>query len=65
MTARLIASKRAGALEALFAGSTPAAVAEAPRWAHVRAYSEVERLTETDDAPAGGFAWDGRFDGRS
>ncbi len=35
----------------------------APRWAHVRAYSEVERLTETDDAPAGGFAWDGRFDG--
>jgi cytochrome c peroxidase len=33
-----------------------------PRWVHVRAFSEVERLTEKDAAPAGGFTADGRFD---
>jgi cytochrome c peroxidase len=32
-----------------------------PRWAHVRAFSEVERLTEKDAVPAGGFSADGRF----
>jgi cytochrome c peroxidase len=33
-----------------------------PRWTHVKAFSEVEQLTETDSVPTGGFAWDGRFD---
>jgi cytochrome c peroxidase len=33
-----------------------------PRWVHVRASSAIERLTEKDAAPAGGFTADGRFD---
>ncbi|WP_158792875.1 cytochrome-c peroxidase [Granulicella sp. L60] len=32
-----------------------------PRWMHVRAYSEIEQLTETDSVPTGGFTSDGRF----
>lgn len=33
-----------------------------PRWSHARAASFAERVTDTDAAPTGGFAWDGRFD---
>ena len=33
-----------------------------PRWAHVKAFSEVEQLTEMEAVPTGGFTWDGRFD---
>ena len=33
-----------------------------PKWSHVRASSLAEQLTEADDAPEGGFDWDGRFD---
>jgi cytochrome c peroxidase len=32
-----------------------------PVWAHPRPTSLAERLTETDNGPAGGFTWDGRF----
>jgi cytochrome c peroxidase len=32
-----------------------------PIWAYPRPTSLVERLTETDNGPAGGFGWDGRF----
>ncbi|MCA8089643.1 c-type cytochrome [Burkholderia anthina] len=33
-----------------------------PVWSHPKAASVAERLTETDNAPIGGFGWDGRFD---
>nr|WP_186248535.1 MULTISPECIES: cytochrome c peroxidase [unclassified Burkholderia] len=33
-----------------------------PVWSHPQAASVAERLTETDNAPIGGFGWDGRFD---
>jgi cytochrome c peroxidase len=33
-----------------------------PRWAKQYQASAVERVTETDSAPVGGFTWDGRFD---
>ena len=33
-----------------------------PMWSHAQAASMSERLSETDDAPVGGFGWDGRFD---
>ncbi|VWB58205.1 di-heme cytochrome c peroxidase [Burkholderia aenigmatica] len=33
-----------------------------PIWSHPKAASVAERLTETDNAPIGGFGWDGRFD---
>jgi cytochrome c peroxidase len=36
-------------------------LARTPMWAHPRPTSLAERLTETDNGPAGGFAWDGRF----
>ncbi len=36
-------------------------LARTPIWSHPRPTSEAERLTETDNGPAGGFAWDGRF----
>ncbi|WP_321817971.1 MULTISPECIES: cytochrome-c peroxidase [unclassified Paraburkholderia] len=32
-----------------------------PVWTHVQAASVFERLTDADSPPAGGFAWDGRF----
>jgi len=32
-----------------------------PRWAYAPAASFAERVTDTDTAPTGGFAWDGRF----
>jgi cytochrome c peroxidase len=32
-----------------------------PIWTHARAASLSERLSETDNAPVGGFGWDGRF----
>jgi cytochrome c peroxidase len=32
-----------------------------PFWSHAKAASFAERLTETDNAPSGGFGWDGRF----
>lgn len=32
-----------------------------PVWTHVRATNPIERLTETNEAPAGGYTWDGRF----
>ncbi|KWF68326.1 cytochrome-c peroxidase [Burkholderia multivorans] len=32
-----------------------------PAWSHAQAASMAERLTETDNAPIGGFGWDGRF----
>ncbi|MGK8208343.1 cytochrome-c peroxidase [Burkholderia cenocepacia] len=32
-----------------------------PIWSHAQAASAAERLTETDNAPVGGFGWDGRF----
>ncbi|WP_109481122.1 cytochrome c peroxidase [Paraburkholderia sp. C35] len=32
-----------------------------PIWSHPQAASLSERLTETDNAPMGGFGWDGRF----
>lgn len=32
-----------------------------PRWAKQYQASAVERVTETDSAPVGGFTWDGRF----
>ena len=37
-------------------------LARTPIWAHPRATSLAERIAEKDDVPAGGFAWDGRFD---
>lgn len=36
-------------------------MARTPIWAHPRPTSLAERLTEKDNSPAGGFAWDGRF----
>ena len=33
-----------------------------PAWSNVKASSMTERLVDVDAAPAGGFAWDGRFD---
>jgi cytochrome c peroxidase len=32
-----------------------------PVWTYVRASSLAERLEDNDESPAGGFAWDGRF----
>ena len=32
-----------------------------PIWSHPQAASLSERLSETDNAPMGGFGWDGRF----
>ncbi|WP_321855539.1 cytochrome-c peroxidase [Paraburkholderia tropica] len=32
-----------------------------PVWTHVQAASVFERLTDADSPPAGGFAWDGRY----
>ncbi|WP_267956800.1 cytochrome-c peroxidase [Paraburkholderia sp. HP33-1] len=32
-----------------------------PVWTHAQAASLSERLSETDNAPVGGFGWDGRF----
>jgi cytochrome c peroxidase len=32
-----------------------------PRWVHVRAFSQIERLTEKEAVPTGGFTADGRF----
>lgn len=32
-----------------------------PVWSHVRATNPIERLTETDEVPAGGYTWDGRY----
>jgi cytochrome c peroxidase len=32
-----------------------------PMWSHAQAASLSERLSETDNAPVGGFGWDGRF----
>ncbi|MDE1181165.1 cytochrome c peroxidase [Paraburkholderia sp.] len=32
-----------------------------PIWTHAQAASLSERLSETDNAPSGGFGWDGRF----
>lgn len=32
-----------------------------PIWSHAQAASLSERLSETDNAPVGGFGWDGRF----
>jgi cytochrome c peroxidase len=32
-----------------------------PVWTHVRPTNPIERLTEGDESPAGGYAWDGRF----
>ncbi|RQS72569.1 cytochrome-c peroxidase [Burkholderia sp. Bp8963] len=32
-----------------------------PIWSHPVAASQAERLTDADNAPAGGFGWDGRF----
>ena len=37
-------------------------LARTPIWAHPRPTSLAERIAEKDDVPAGGFAWDGRFD---
>jgi cytochrome c peroxidase len=36
-------------------------LARTPRWAHPRPTSLAEQVAETDEGPAGGFAWDGRF----
>ncbi len=36
-------------------------LARTPIWAHPRPTSLAERVAEHDDVPAGGFAWDGRF----
>ncbi|WP_179405021.1 cytochrome-c peroxidase [Burkholderia guangdongensis] len=33
-----------------------------PVWTHVKAATFAERVTDTDNAPIGGFTWDGRFD---
>ncbi len=32
-----------------------------PVWTHVLATNPVERLTEADESPAGGYTWDGRY----
>jgi cytochrome c peroxidase len=32
-----------------------------PVWTHVHATNPIEQLTETNEVPAGGYAWDGRF----
>ncbi|HEX3985377.1 MAG TPA: cytochrome c peroxidase [Acidobacteriaceae bacterium] len=32
-----------------------------PLWTHVRATNPIEQLTETDEVPAGGYTWDGRY----
>lgn len=32
-----------------------------PVWTHVRATNPIEQLTETDEVPAGGYMWDGRY----
>lgn len=32
-----------------------------PAWTHVLPTNPIERVTETDTVPAGGFTWDGRF----
>lgn len=32
-----------------------------PRWSHAQATNEIERLTEPEEVPAGGYTWDGRF----
>jgi cytochrome c peroxidase len=32
-----------------------------PVWTHVRATNPIEQLTETDEVPAGGYTWDGRY----
>lgn len=31
-----------------------------PRWSHAQATSEIERLTEPEEVPSGGYTWDGR-----
>ncbi len=33
-----------------------------PVWTHVQAASAAERLADADNAPSGGFGWDGRVD---
>lgn len=32
-----------------------------PVWTHVLATNPIEQFTETDEVPAGGFTWDGRY----
>jgi cytochrome c peroxidase len=32
-----------------------------PAWTHVLPTNPIEQFTETDEVPAGGFTWDGRF----
>jgi len=32
-----------------------------PRWTHVHATNPIEQLTETNEVPAGGYTWDGRY----
>lgn len=32
-----------------------------PHWTHVHATNPIEQLTETDEVPAGGYTWDGRY----
>lgn len=32
-----------------------------PRWSHAMATNPIEQLTETNEVPAGGFTWDGRY----
>ena len=32
-----------------------------PVWTYVRATNPIEQLTETDEVPAGGYTWDGRY----
>ncbi len=36
-------------------------LARTPVWSHARPTSLAEQVLETDNAPRGGFAWDGRF----
>lgn len=32
-----------------------------PVWTHVQATNPIERLTEADESPTGGYTWDGRY----
>jgi cytochrome c peroxidase len=32
-----------------------------PIWTHVQATNPIERFTETNEVPAGGYTWDGRY----
>lgn len=32
-----------------------------PMWTHVQATNPIERLTEANEVPAGGYTWDGRY----